>query len=268
MHISSLQIPSPCAESWEAMTPQGAGRHCASCQQVVIDFTQKTDAEILAILGATAAAGHVCGRLRSTQLNRPLRGLATGSRASGWRTMLAATAALLGLRELVAPAAARAQSYKVHQPNFGRHSFQHPLSAPRPAAATAATVEAAPADTAFHSQLSGQVTDEKGQPLPGVTVLLQGTQNGISSDADGRFTLTVARAERAIPIGFHSIGYVTSFIPQPADGQPLRVVLREDMRDLGGVIVVGGPAYGPIYTPRGIWSRLRSIPYRIGGLFR
>jgi hypothetical protein len=33
------------------MTPRGPGCHCAACQKTVVDFTLKTDAEILAVVG-------------------------------------------------------------------------------------------------------------------------------------------------------------------------------------------------------------------------
>ena len=35
--------------------------------------------------------------------------------------------------------------------------------------------------------ISGTVTDEKGVPLPGATVLVEGTQNGVSTDFDGNY---------------------------------------------------------------------------------
>lgn len=38
---------------------------------------------------------------------------------------------------------------------------------------------------------TGTVVDSKGQPLPGVTVLLKGTTVGTATDVDGRFKLTL-----------------------------------------------------------------------------
>ena len=35
--------------------------------------------------------------------------------------------------------------------------------------------------------MSGVVTDEKGEPLPGVTVLIKGTSIGAATDIDGKF---------------------------------------------------------------------------------
>ena len=66
-----LSLPTPCSESWTAMTPIGAGRHCGTCQKTVVDFTQQTDAELLAYF-QQASPGQTCGRFRPAQLGRPL----------------------------------------------------------------------------------------------------------------------------------------------------------------------------------------------------
>ena len=39
--------------------------------------------------------------------------------------------------------------------------------------------------------ISGTVVDEGGQPLPGVSVIIQGTATGTVTGADGKFSLTV-----------------------------------------------------------------------------
>ena len=67
MYKASINIPQPCAESWAAMTPTGTGRHCASCENMVVDFSQKSTAEILTYL---TQPGHenACGRFRAGQV--------------------------------------------------------------------------------------------------------------------------------------------------------------------------------------------------------
>ncbi|HET9504806.1 MAG TPA: hypothetical protein VFO93_14780 [Hymenobacter sp.] len=72
----SISIPRPCAENWGAMTPASGGRHCAACQQTVVDFSQQTDAEILAYF-QRAGVGGTCGRFRASQVGRPLAARST-----------------------------------------------------------------------------------------------------------------------------------------------------------------------------------------------
>ncbi|WP_460582700.1 hypothetical protein [Hymenobacter arcticus] len=104
----AIQIPQPCAESWDAMTPTTAGRHCAACAKTVVDFTTYTDGELAAYVSQHSQLP--CGRFRESQLGRVLRPAAMP--VVGWRRWLGAVAALLGLGSLAAPA--RAQSGPAH----------------------------------------------------------------------------------------------------------------------------------------------------------
>ncbi|WBO83878.1 energy transducer TonB [Hymenobacter yonginensis] len=62
----------PCSENWQQMTPTAQGRHCASCQRTVFDFTDKTSADLEAARAASPD-GRLCGRFRPTQLAHPPR---------------------------------------------------------------------------------------------------------------------------------------------------------------------------------------------------
>lgn len=57
----------PCSEDWQQMTPTAQGRHCASCQRTVVDFTDKTQTDLEAA-HAAAPDGRLCGRFRAAQL--------------------------------------------------------------------------------------------------------------------------------------------------------------------------------------------------------
>ncbi len=65
-----IVIPTPCHESWDEMTPVDGGKHCAHCNKRVIDFTQSCDEELYKAV--SSANGEICGRLLTTQLNRPI----------------------------------------------------------------------------------------------------------------------------------------------------------------------------------------------------
>ncbi|AII52201.1 energy transducer TonB [Hymenobacter sp. APR13] len=62
----------PCSENWQQMTPTAQGRHCASCQRTVFDFTDKTQADLEAARAASPD-GRLCGRFRAEQLAPPPR---------------------------------------------------------------------------------------------------------------------------------------------------------------------------------------------------
>lgn len=65
----ALTVPRPCHRDWEQMTPADQGRHCAACAKVVVDFTRKTDAELLTWF-STPPPEATCGHFRPDQLDR------------------------------------------------------------------------------------------------------------------------------------------------------------------------------------------------------
>ena len=52
----------------------------------------------------------------------------------------------------------------------------------------------------------GKVTDSSGQPLSGVTVLIQGTMNGTMTDGDGHYSITAKNGET---LEFSCLGLAT-----------------------------------------------------------
>ena len=83
--------------------------------------------------------------------------------------------------------------------------------------------------------VNGQVVDETGAGIPGVTVLQKGTTNGTQTDTEGRFTLTVPTDAT---LTFSFIGYATQEVA--VGGRTLlNVTLAADTKTLNEVVVVG-----------------------------
>lgn len=55
-------------------------------------------------------------------------------------------------------------------------------------------------NSVFQQTISGTVTDGTGTPLPGASIVEQGTSNGIQTDFDGNFTLKVSDLEVVLVI--------------------------------------------------------------------
>ena len=87
------------------------------------------------------------------------------------------------------------------------------------------------------ASISGTVTDaETQQPMPGVNVVLKGTTNGTTTDADGRYSLSVSEDNATLVFSF--IGYSTQEVA--LNGRTvIDVVLAEDVTNLQEVVVVG-----------------------------
>ncbi len=85
-------------------------------------------------------------------------------------------------------------------------------------------------------EVSGTVTDENGQPLPGANILVKGTINGTQSDIDGKFSLSVKDETSILVISY--LGYQTIEITVN-DQRNFDVVLKDDTTSLNEIVVVG-----------------------------
>lgn len=91
-------------------------------------------------------------------------------------------------------------------------------------------------DTSRPQQISGRITDETNQPLPGVTVTVKGTSYGTVTDNNGKFILNVKAAKATLILS--SMGFERTEIAFTGQ-QTINVQLRPDQKALGEVVVVG-----------------------------
>jgi len=96
---------------------------------------------------------------------------------------------------------------------------------------------------------SGTVTDSKGEPLIGVSILVKGTSNGTITDMDGNFKIQAAKGD-VLEVSY--IGYASQAITL-ANAQPLKVTLGEDTQVLDEVVV----------TALGIKREQKALSYNV-----
>ncbi|TRX59516.1 TonB-dependent receptor [Fulvivirga sp. M361] len=83
--------------------------------------------------------------------------------------------------------------------------------------------------------LNGRVTDDTGEALPGVAVLVQGTSSGTVTDINGAYTVNVTGDQVLV---FSFIGYKTT--QQPINGKTqLDISMEVDIEELEEIVVVG-----------------------------
>ncbi|HNY23244.1 MAG TPA: TonB-dependent receptor [Bacteroidales bacterium] len=85
-------------------------------------------------------------------------------------------------------------------------------------------------------KISGVVLSGANEPLTGVTVMQQGTSNGVTTDADGKYSLTVP--ENAV-LEASYMGFITEVMPVRAGVFTYNFTLKEDDRWLEEVVVMG-----------------------------
>lgn len=170
----TINIPEPCHEDWNKMTPKEQGKHCAACNKTVIDFTKQTDEQIIKTF---EASGKLCGRFKTQQLNREIV-LARKDKnnylswaASGLFAFMA-----LGNQEVHAqgsPKTVKVDSIKVPQ------------------------VKGKIATSILNERkyIGNVITAIDGLPLPGTSIIVKGTGRGIQADFDGNFEIKAKLGE-------------------------------------------------------------------------
>lgn len=83
--------------------------------------------------------------------------------------------------------------------------------------------------------ISGTVTDEKGEPLPGVSVYDKQTRKTTSTDSNGKFTIDVPAGATLV---FSFIGYETQEVVA-ASGKSINIKLKESSNTLNEVVAIG-----------------------------
>jgi TonB family protein len=90
-------------------------------------------------------------------------------------------------------------------------------------------------DLSLANAIQGQVKSEDGQPLPGVNVLVKGTQTGTVTDLNGNYTLPAQQPDASLVFSY--LGYQSNEVI-PAGKELVNVVLTEDPTQLSEVVVV------------------------------
>lgn len=84
--------------------------------------------------------------------------------------------------------------------------------------------------------VKGTVVDETGETVIGASVVEKGNpSNGVITNFDGQFTLTVPKGKMLV---VSYVGYISQEVEAVA-GEELRITLREDSQSLDEVVVIG-----------------------------
>lgn len=102
-------------------------------------------------------------------------------------------------------------------------------------------------------QITGVVTDLKGNPLSGVSVNLKGTTTGATTGADGKYSLSVPDDKATLE--FSSVGYLTKEEKVNAR-TTINLSLNESTSNLDDVVVIG---YGGKQKKRDVTGSISSV---------
>jgi len=209
------------------MTPEAKGRFCGSCQKTVFDFTNSSDREIASVL---KNAENACGRFRTTQLERDL--VVPKEKSTIW---IAASAAIVSFLTI------------------GNHtiSAQTPVNTEQRVAETDDVIgKVAPPQKRI---ITGTVVDSEQFPIPGVNVIIIGTERSTTTDLDGKFDF---KADNGEVLEFRYVGMKNQEIIV-SDAQIYTITL---VSDIEMIYMVGGIGprrtfFGRVFHSIGNWFR-------------
>ncbi|HTN06853.1 TonB-dependent receptor [Agriterribacter sp.] len=119
---------------------------------------------------------------------------------------------------------------------FGLHApaFAHPYNRD-------AELKPGSANSGFEKNdaidIKGKVKNDKGEPLPGVTVLEKGTTNGTTTDANGNFSINVSNANAVLVISY--VGFNSVEVPANNAGRLQNITLTPETGSLTDIVVIG-----------------------------
>ena len=214
-----LNIPEPCHEDWQQMSPTQKGKFCANCQKEVIDFTKLSATEIAR---TTKKATQLCGRFTSTQLEQEY--------VSASQNSLSRLGIALGLGSIIA----------VAQPSFAQEEKPDKIEVHQLQGEVALTTQANDSIS-----ITGTVTDEEGLPLPGVNVIQQNSSNITQTDFDGHFSIVILEKdfENEVFLEFSYVGFETKQIKlKNSFEKNIEIELDVNMEYMStGMVVVAKP---------------------------
>lgn len=194
MQKLQLSIPEPCHENWQNMTPTEQGRFCNACAKEVIDFSTMTDMQVLNYFN-NLTHEKVCGRALPEQLDRVI------SRPEPPKKKLFWYWNYLVMCFMFLTKGNNAQAQTSTKPATEMN--------PVKAADTKGDVVMRGVGRPASRVITGKVTDKDGNPVSFASVNIKGANVGISSDANGLFTVKVQANELLIisAAGYQSIEY-------------------------------------------------------------
>jgi len=85
--------------------------------------------------------------------------------------------------------------------------------------------------------LTGKVVDDSNQPLPGASIVVKGTTNGVSTDFDGNFTLTAKATSGSVLVSF--VGYTPRTVKFNGAKNLGSIMLSPSAESLDEVVIIG-----------------------------
>ncbi|MBN2215669.1 MAG: TonB-dependent receptor [Bacteroidales bacterium] len=101
-------------------------------------------------------------------------------------------------------------------------------------------------------EIAGKVTTVSGEPVPGVNIIIKGTETGTITDIDGNYSISDVPADAVLVFSF--IGMLTEEV-EVGNRNEINMTLVEDILNLDEIVVIG---YGTV-TKRDLTGAVSSV---------
>jgi hypothetical protein len=236
----SITVKKPCTEKFSNFSTTEKGGFCASCEKEVIDFTCMSQTEVLEFQCKNSAT--TCGRFKSSQLGT----FTEQQNYNSMSNLITKGIGALSFSLLSLCAVSNVEAQEVAQ----NSSTQTELTT-----SPSVSLRGAPQQQKY--TISGTVLDEENIPLPGVSIVLKGTKDGVSTDMDGKFEFPKTLEANSVLV-FSYIGYDTKeykIITSEKDTQDVTIQFKSSDIELMGEVAIEGP----YKTKRNIFQKFAAI---------
>lgn len=274
-HIQ-LNIPKPCHENWDQMTPVDKGRFCGSCQKQVVDFTTMSDEQLALFFKkqvlSSSKDGSVCGRFMQDQLDRSidipkkripwvkyffqflLPGflMSCGARTIGkikvnesknevvTKSTYSQTTGvvIMELETVVLPDTTKETTIVNNEVN-DKEEFLVGDTTILTATTKGEVSKRIVYELPGPVNITGNVIDDNEQPIPYASVFIKGTTIGVAADSAGNFSLKYSGMEDSIVLISSCVGFKnTESIVRLNKREETITISLDAMNTLGEVVVV------------------------------
>jgi hypothetical protein len=240
-----LQIPKPCHEDWNSMNPEAQGRFCNSCQKTVTDFTQMSDAQLIAFFKKPKQS--TCGRFTQEQLENDIP---IPRKRIPWVKYFFQIAIPAFLLSVKAVAQTGRTQLPIEKITAGRNTqlkgsvFQDTLIQP----ANDITITRSLTGTLggyissevkkHSSNITGTIKDTEGRAISFASVNIKGARKGVVADSLGNFSIK----EVSLPCTLitSSVGFIINEFYLSSDQKSANIQLSMAPALAGEVVIVGG----------------------------
>ncbi|GEP52458.1 hypothetical protein FNO01nite_31300 [Flavobacterium noncentrifugens] len=226
-----INIPKPCGENWNQMSPSEKGRFCDSCQKTVYNFTKLSDK---AIVEKIQSESSLCGRFSNAQMNREL--LLPKKKSAIWTASITGILSFLSSANEKSQAQAKPETVQTIQ----NEEF----------------IGKAIIETKRNLSITGSVADDSGLMIPTAQVKILGTEIATATDFDGDFNIF---AEVNDTLVFSFLGF-EDYKMTVKQKEPIKIIMKTDITILDGTVTTGD-----IYVKRSLLGRIINS---IGNIFK